>query len=269
MDTAVGIFQKRSEAEHAAWELRRCDVPLEHIQLLLPETAEADLSALPTDEAEQPGVAKAIGGTVGGAAGASVGLGIGAVAASLLVPGVGAVTVVGLAAAALLGATGAIEGAKAAGKFEEKTEEGLPKDEVYLYRDALRRGHAIVFVMADSKEEADRAKATMEKAGAESLDAARDKWWVGIRQPEKEHYEEGGEHFAPDEKHYRRGFIAALHPESHGKPFERISSELRRRFSESFGTDAFRKGFERGARHGRESQQVPPPGESRGQSRRT
>src|SRR5215472_15057061 len=143
MDTAVGIFQTRSQAEHAAYELRRCDVPLEHIQLLLPESAEADISALPTDDSEQPGVAKAIGGTVGGAVGARVGLGIGAVAASLLVPGIGA-------AAALLGTTGAIEGAKAASKFEEKTEEGLPKDEVYLYRDALMHGHSIVFVMADA-----------------------------------------------------------------------------------------------------------------------
>ena len=268
MDTAVGIFQTRSQAEHAAYELRRCDVPLEHIQLLLPESAEADISALPTDDSEQPGVAKAIGGTVGGAVGASVGLGIGAVAASLLVPGIGAVTAVGLAAAALLGTTGAIEGAKAAGKFEEKTEEGLPKDEVYLYRDALMHGHSIVFVMADTKEEADRAKATMEKAGAESLDAAREKWWVGIREPEKEHYEEGGKHFAADEKHYRRGFIAALHPESHGKPYEYIMSDLRQRYPESFGTDAFRKGYERGSQHGRQTYMAPPPAKSERESKR-
>jgi hypothetical protein len=249
METVVGIFKTRKQAENAAWELRRCDIPLERIQLLLPETAAADIRALPTDETEQPGVTKAIGGTVGGAIGATVGLGIGAVAASLLVPGVGAVTAVGLAAAALLGTTGAIEGAKAAGKFEEKTEEGLPKDEVYLYRDALAQGHAIVFVLADSKEEADRAKDTMESAGAESLDAAREKWWIGIREPEKEHYEEGGKHLGRDENHYRRGFVAALHPESNGKPYEGISSKLRQRYPDSYGTDAFRRGYERGVRH--------------------
>jgi hypothetical protein len=268
MDTTVGIFQTRAQAENAARELRRCDVPLEHIQLLLPETAEADIRVLPTEETEQPGVAKAIGGTVGAAVGATAGLGIGAAAASLLVPGVGAVTAVGLAAAALLGTTGAIEGARAAGKFEEKTEEGLPKDEVYLYRDALTQGHAIVFVMADTQEEADRAKATMEKAGAESLDAAREKWWVGIREPEKEHYEEGGRHFAHDEKHYRRGFVAALHPETHGKPYERIPSELRQRYPDSFGTDAFRKGFERGALHGRETYLAPQESRSERESKR-
>ena len=253
MDTAVGIFKTRSEAEHASWELRRCDVPLEHIQLLLPETASADIRALPTDDAEQPGVAKAIGGTVGGTVGASVGLGIGAAAASLLVPGVGAVTAIGLAAAALLGATGAIEGAKAAGKFEEKTEEGLPRDEVYLYRDALAQGHAMVFVLADSEDEAERARQVMEKAGAESLDAARERWWVGIREPEKEHYEEAGRNFGPDEAHYRRGFVAALHPENEGKPFERIPSHLRQLYPDSYGTDAFRSGYERGVRHGRET----------------
>jgi hypothetical protein len=258
METAVGIFQKRSEAEHAARELRRCDVPPERIQLLLPETAAADIRALPTDDTEQPGVAKAVGGTVGAAVGASVGLGIGAVAASLLVPGVGAVTAVGLAAAALLGTTGAIEGAKAAGKFEEKTEEGLPKDEVYLYRDALAHGHAIVFVLADSEDERTRAREVMEKAGAESLDAAREKWWVGIRKPEREHYEEGGRHFGPDEAHYRRGFVAALHPESEGKSYERIPPKLRQRYPDSYGTDAFRRGYERGVRHGRETQLAPP-----------
>src|SRR5262249_57882554 len=83
METVVGVFQTRPQAERAAYELRRCDVPLEHIQLLLPESAEADISALPTDDSEQPGVAKAIGGTVGGAGGARVGLGSGARAAGL------------------------------------------------------------------------------------------------------------------------------------------------------------------------------------------
>jgi hypothetical protein len=268
METAVGIFKTRSQAEQAAHELKRCDVPPGHIQLLLPETAAADIRKLPTDDSEQPGVAKAVGGVVGGAVGASVGMGIGAVAASLLVPGIGAVTAVGLAAAALLGTGGAIEGAKAGEAFEEKTEEGLPKDEVYLYRDALAHGHAVVFVLADSKEEADRAELTMKSAGAESLDAAREKWWVGIREPEKEHYEDNGKHFDADEPHYRRGFVAALHPERHGKPFELFSSKLQKHYPESYNNDAFRKGYERGARHGRETYLAPPIVQTQGGSRK-
>src|SRR5262249_33664755 len=162
------------------------------------------------------------------------GLGLGAAAASLLVPGVGAVTAVGIAAAALLGAGGVIGGAKAGEAFEEKTEQGLPKDEVYLYRDALAQGHSILFVMAGSEDEAARARETLEAAGAESLDAAREKWWIGIRQPEKEHYEETGGHFSDDEVHYRRGFVCALHPDCHGKTYVRMPSELRRRFPDSY-----------------------------------
>lgn len=249
METVVGIFTTRSAAERAARQLRSREVPLDHIHLLLPETADSDLNALPIDEAEAPGVGKAIGGVVGGAAGATAGLGLGAAAASLLVPGVGAVTAIGLAAAALLGAGGVIGGAKAGEAFEEKTEQGLPKDEIYLYRDALARGHSIVFVMADSEEETARTREILEAAGAESLDAAREKWWIGIREPEKEHYEETGGQFAEDEVHYRRGFVSALHPDSHGKPYMQMPSALRGRYPDSYGTEAFRRGYERGARH--------------------
>lgn len=253
METVVGIFTTRSGAERAARQLRSREVPLDHIQLLLPETADADLKALPIDEAEAPGVGKAVGGVVGGAVGATAGLGLGAAAASLLVPGVGAVTAIGLAAAALLGAGGVIGGAKAGEAFEEKTEQGLPKDEVYLYRDALARGHSILFVMADSEEEAAHAREILEAAGAESLDAAREKWWVGIRQPEKEHYEEIGGHFADDEVHYRQGFVSALHPDSRDRSYVRMPSELRRRYPDSYGTEAFRHGYERGFRHARKA----------------
>ena len=51
METVVGIFQTRPQAERAAHELRRCDVPVDHIQLLLPETSSADIRVLPTDDA--------------------------------------------------------------------------------------------------------------------------------------------------------------------------------------------------------------------------
>jgi hypothetical protein len=259
MDTVVGIFPSRSGAEGAARDLRSRGIPFDHIQLLLPETADADISALPTDDAEQPGMGKAVGGVVGGALGASAGMGLGAAAASLLVPGIGAVTAIGFAAAALLGAGGVIGGAKAGEALEEKTQQGLPKDELYLYRDALARGHAILVVLADSEKEAEKARQALEEAGAESLDAARESWWVGIREPEKEHYEEAGGHFEADELDYRRGFVAALHPERHGKRFEDAHSVLRQQYGESCETEAFRRGYERGSQHRPHRQRVPRP----------
>src|SRR5262249_21586824 len=120
MEPVVGIFPSRSAAERAVSAVRSRGVALDRIQLLLPQTAAEDVSTVPTEDAEQPGVGKAIGGVVGGAAGASAGLELGSAAASLLMPGIGAVTAVGLAAAALLGVAGAVGGAKAAGALEEK-----------------------------------------------------------------------------------------------------------------------------------------------------
>ena len=107
-------------------------------------------------------------------------------------------TAIGLAAAALLGAAGAVGGAKAAGKLEEKTEEGLPKDEIYLYEDALAHGRSIVFVLADSTEQAQAARQALEQAGAESLDAAAESWWVGV-ETRKGTLQEGRRHFATHE----------------------------------------------------------------------
>jgi hypothetical protein len=248
METVVGVFPSRFTAERGASSLRSQGIPFERIQLLLPETARSDVAALPTEETEQPGVGRAVGGVVGGAAGASAGWGLGSVVASLLVPGVGPVTAIGLAAAALFGAGGAIGGAKAGEALEEKSQEGLPKDEVYLYEDALAHGRAIVFLEAESDEEADRARRALAAAGAESLDAARESWWVGIREPEKEHYEKAGGDFDADERHYRRGFVAALHPDCRGKGCEEIPPHVRERYRESIEREAFRRGYERGAR---------------------
>ena len=251
MEPVVGIFSSRSRAQKAVEDLRSGGFPPHRIQLLLPETAGKDIAAVRTEETEQPGMGKAVGGVVGGAAGASAGWGLGA-AASLLIPGIGPVTAVGLAAAALFGAGGAIGGAAAGEALEEKTQEGLPKDELYLYEDALAHGRSIVFVQTSTQEEIDRAREALEQAGAESLDAARESWWIGIREAEKEHYEKAGGDFDAHENHYRRGFVAALHPESRGKRYEEVPASIRERYPVGEHREAFHRGYERGQAHGRD-----------------
>ena len=246
METVVGIFPSRPAAERGVDLLRSRGIPFDHIQLLLPETALEDVATVPTEETEQPGMGKAVGAVVGGAAGAAAGLGLGSAVASLLIPGIGAVTAIGLAAAALFGAGGVVGGAAAGNALEAKTQEGLPKDELYLYEDALAHGRSIVFVLARSEEEAKKARQALKDAGAESLDAAREEWWVGIRPAEKEHYEKAGGDFGRHENHYRRGFIAALHPDSRGKRYEEIPSHVRECYKESLREEAFRRGYERG-----------------------
>jgi hypothetical protein len=190
---------------------------------------------------------KAVGGVVGGAAG----MGLGAAAASLLIPGVGPVVATGVLAWALFGAGGAVGGAIAGGALEEKLSRGLPKDELYLYEDALRRGHSVVFALVD-EDEVGRTRAALDAQGAESLDAARESWWVGIRDAERADYERDGASFSDAEPAYRQGFEAAMQPRFRGRGFEEASNDLRDLYPEYYGLDDFRRGYERGIRHLRE-----------------
>lgn len=245
MKTVVGIFASREQAEAAVSRLREtARFPVERVNLLMPSSSEAAIhSGVATTETEQPGMGKAVGGVVGGVAGATAGMGLGTAVASLLVPGVGPVMAVGLAAAALFGAGGAVGGAAAGGALENSMSRGLPRDELYLYEDALRHGRSVVFALADSKEDEEAARDIFARAGAESLDAAREKWWIGLRDTEKEHYD------AAEEPMFRKGFEAALHPTTRGKSFEKALEELERRHPEVSRHEAFRRGYERGLSH--------------------
>jgi hypothetical protein len=249
MEPVVGIFVSRQAAADAALQLRSSGFAPERVQMLLPSTPHAE-DAIPTDDAEQSGVGQAVGGVVGGAMGASAGLGLGATAASLLLPGVGAVTAIGLAAAALLGAGGAVGGAALGNALEEKSREGLPRDEAYLYEDALAHGRTVVFALPESDEEEDRARGVLESAGAETLDAAREAWWVGLRDAEKAHYESAGGDFRAAEPAYRHGFVSALHPENRGLTHDLRRLALRERHGEMADSEDFRRGYSRGQAHG-------------------
>ena len=237
VEPEVGIFDSRESAFGAARALRDRGIPSERIELLLPgHQAEAE-SSVPTDEAEQPGVGRALGGVAGGAIGASVGLGVGAAVASLMLPGVGAVTAIGLAAAALFGAGGAAAGVAAGGELEDRSYRGLPRDELYLYEDALAHGRAVLFATPQSEEQVEAVRSVMVATGAVSLDAARGSFWIGIRDAEKAHYEASPsrEPFHAVEGAYRRGYLAGLT----GKPAP--EGELR----STAEKDAYRAGFER------------------------
>ena len=65
-----------------------------------------------------------------------------------------------------------------------------------------------------------RRRGKFAKQRAESLDDAREQWWVGLRDAEKEHYSQQGQDFARDEKEYRLGFEAALHLPTRGSAYE-------------------------------------------------
>jgi hypothetical protein len=104
------------------------------------------------------------------------------------VPTTGPVLAIGLAGGALLGS---LTGAAIGGALEEAIFPGIPEQELFVYEDALRQGRTAVVAVAKSKKQAEAARGVLEYVGAESIDRARQMWWLGIRGVEKEHYASG------------------------------------------------------------------------------
>jgi hypothetical protein len=243
MKTVAGIFTSRDAAAHAIQRLRGIGVRDDAINVLAPGMSERQVAAsVPTDEGEQPGMGTAIGAVTGAATGAALGLPIGAAIATFVVPGIGPIIAAGVLGAALFGAGGA----KIGHALEDTLTTGLPHDELAVYEEALRRGRIVLIVQVDNDHDAEIVRAALEAAGAESVDAAREAWWVGLRDEEARAYAGRGGDFLLDEPTYRRGFEAALLPFVRGRGYDIVLVELREIYPDLCQTDAFRCGFERG-----------------------
>jgi hypothetical protein len=265
MNTVVGIFNSFADAKRAVAMLRALGIADNQIGLLSPRTPEIEIEAnIPTTETEQPGVGTAVGGAVGGALGVAGGMHAGLAVATALIPGVGPVFAIGLISAALFGIGGAAAGAAAGNAIDDNIDEGLPRDELYLYEDSLRRGRSVVIALAGAEEIAERARTELQRAGAESIDAAREQWWIGLRDAEQEHYSSQGGNFNVDEAAYRLGFEAALHPDRRGRSYENTVETLRTRYADNCALEGFRRGYERGQAYQRavENQSNRKNGES-------
>jgi hypothetical protein len=242
MRTVAGIFGSREAAAHGLQRLRGIGVREDAINVLMPGASDRQVANVATDDGEQPGMGAALGAVAGGATGASIGLPVGAAIASFMIPGIGPIIAAGALGAALFGAGGAAIGHA----MEENMSTGLPHDELYLYEEALRRGKMVVFVQAADDHDADIVRAALDAAGAESIDAAREEWWVGVRDQEEAAYRARGGNFAEDEPAYRRGFEAAMLPFMKGRGYDVTLAELREIDPELCQSDAYRCGFERG-----------------------
>ena len=254
MEAITGVFATRSEAEHALHEAYREGVSPNNIALLTPGTAdriEKEVRSVSIDAAEQPGMGKAMGALSGG--------GIGITAGSVLValvPGLGPVTALGLLGAAILGAAGATVGAIVGGKVEEASSQGLPEDEIFVYEDALRKGRSVVVALAENEEAASRLRRLMKNQGAESIDAAREQWWIGLRSAEESRYSKSSRNFSDDEQFFRLGFEAAMHARTRCKEFDQVSAEMdadledvRQRYPGMDVEEPFTRGYQRGREH--------------------
>jgi hypothetical protein len=242
MKPVVGVFKARRTAERAAAELVPLGIAKDRISILTADVTSAELAQLPTQAAEQPGMGKAMGATVGGAIGLAAGGSLPAILGSLLLPGVGPVLAIGLAG----GVLGAVAGAVAGGAMESSTTEGLPEDELYVYENALRQGRSVVVAVGDDETQAEAVRGAFEDAGAESIDRAREMWWVGLRDAEKENYQAQGGNFDEDERYFRCGFEAAQRSANRGKSYEDCRARLGDLYPGIHEREPFRRGYKRG-----------------------
>ena len=251
MEAISGVFRARKSAEDAVEEVRKSGIAADKITLLIPGTAnqvDKEVQSVPVDSAEQPGMGKGLGALAGGGVGI-----VGGAMLVALVPGVGPITAVGMLGAAILGAAGATIGATVGNTLEKSTTTGLPEDEIFVYEDALRQGRSVVIVMADNTESATLVRDQLKMHGAESVDAAREQWWIGLRDSEESHYTKSGKSFTEDEKYYRLGFEAALHAKRRCVEFDQVSGEMNAALEdvqrEHPGVqleEAFTRGYQRG-----------------------
>src|SRR5262249_2636755 len=239
-------FATKSDALRARDALGSGGIAQERINVLMPDEKRTPIKRVPVTDTEGPGIGKVMGGVVGGTVGAAAGAELGALGAGLLSPGVGPIIAIGSAAAAILGLGGAITGAVLGGALDESLTEGLPVDDLFLYEDALRKGRSVVIVFAAKQKQATAVRQLMTAQGAESIDSARESWWLGIRDDEKDSFTIPDGTLVSGEQEFREGFEAALKPRYRGKAYDDARENLRDEAPDRFASELFKQGYEHG-----------------------
>jgi hypothetical protein len=169
-----------------------------------------------------------------------------------------------IAAGALaLGVIGALAGSALGSQLDDSLSKGLPTDELYVYRHALRTGRSLVVAMTEDDAEARKVRELMTRTGAESVDAAREEWWVGLRDAEEAEYTRQGGDFRKDEALYRLGFDAAFRLPREAPPLEGARATLQDGYGPAAREPAFRAGYERGRARRALSEASDSPGTGR------
>ena len=153
MQTLIGSFDSRANAEKVITELLNLGVPKDSITFL---TTEVD----PTSDGDSKGMGKVTGAFVGGV--------LGTAAATLLVPGIGPVLAIGVGAAALLGLGGAgaaVGHAVEAALDHEHTNRANSEENAAIFRKTLKQRRSLLIVRVDSDELARTACAVLDRTG--------------------------------------------------------------------------------------------------------
>ena len=166
---AVGVFNTRTEAEHALHELNDSGFPMNKISVIAKDNKQADIEGVDVQDkvgnkADEGASAGALtGGVLGGATGLLVGLG------ALAIPGVGPIVLAGeIATAIATTVAGGAIGAAAGGLIGALVGLGIPEERAKTYNDRVSRGHYLVMVEGNEAEIA-RAEAVLTGRGIEDF----------------------------------------------------------------------------------------------------
>ncbi len=176
METAIGVFASRDSAENGVKELLQRGVP------------ESSLVFLTRSENEAKTIGKQLGAFAGGFAGGAAGMTAGVAAATLLLPGIGAVFALGFGAAALLGLAGAGAGATTGAAIAQ--ESGAPQpttdaksaEDAAFFREVLKEGRSLVVVRTESQDLAKTACAVLDRLALGMQGSAPVKMTTATRQ---------------------------------------------------------------------------------------
>ncbi len=144
-NTAVGLFQDLTHAEHAVEELRDAGFTADQIGFVAPDAA-AGVESPPAD----PGTEAAPTAVMGVGVGVALGAVAGAVLSNVVLPGIGPVIVGGLLAATL---GGAAVGAASGGVVGALVGMSVPEEEALHYESQFHSGRTLLTVRADNRYE--------------------------------------------------------------------------------------------------------------------
>lgn len=238
MRAVTGVFSSTERLARATDELHELFGP-ERVMVFTPETSGTLFERVPVTEDMSPvgaPIAAAITGMI------CVTLSVGFLAS---LPSAVVSALLGI----LIGIAGGTLGWWTGREIERYLYHGVPVDEIFVYQDALQKGRSVVVVLIRRVEDQWRAKHIFEKAGAESVDQARQNLWLGVRDLEAEQYWQGRAAFDRDEPLYREGFEASLMPWLAGRTYRDAIEDLQRRHPRSYSHPAFARGFDRGRQY--------------------
>ncbi len=160
METIVGVFYDRSDAEEAVEEIRNRGYTEDEISIVAREETLADDVETDDDDGSMFDHDLTTGTSTGGALGGLAGLLVGA--GALAIPGIGPILAVGPIAAGL---TGLVAGGLVGGLVDL----GIPQDRSERLEDEVRRGGILAIIEAED-EESEEISDTLRDFGAKDVE---------------------------------------------------------------------------------------------------